>query len=107
MMLCNAKAWDQGPYDLSGICTISGQTMKLLHMSNVTGSKVRRPFEYQNIKHHEIRPNKGPTSNMKKQWYVGAKVSCPTPISRVCSLDTDKWSLMVTRVYSSHGVQSV
>src|SRR4051812_30608947 len=80
---------------------------KLLHRSNVTGSKVRRLFEYQNIKHHEIRPNKGPTSNMKSQRYVGAKVSCPTPISRVCSLDTDKWSLMVTRVYSSHGVQSV
>src|SRR3954467_9807415 len=72
-----------------------------------TSVLVQAFFEYQNIKYHENRPNKGPTSTLKKQWYVGAKVSCPTPISQVCSLDTDKWSLVVTRVYSSHGVQSV
>src|SRR3954468_1951814 len=98
----------KGPHNLSSnLCNLWITHVKPPYRPNVTGSKVRRLFEYQNIKQHENRPNKGPTSNMMSQWYVGAKVSCPTSISRVCSLDTDKWSLMVTGVYSSHGVQSV
>src|SRR3954467_4617421 len=98
----------KGPHNLSSnLCNLWITDVNLCISQMSQDQRFDAFLKYQDIKHHENRPNKGLTSNMKSKRYVGVKVSCPTPISQVCSLDTDKRSLMVTRVYSSHGVQSV